>query len=1269
MIQGARQLPLHHLSIRVPWHDSAWNGTVCKKPRDNASCLALSRIGDARDDVVELRVAGKRWDELAETELPVCKAERASFMAPFDLTRMMRHPYAEWSELHRHFSDTPFRTPAYSAACVPFRWMVRKNAAGDAETKIRGIAEELQLDFDVSREPELPFETAWTQERTNQLVMLDTFFSAVRPEESLCFFYAKRTPLSEDSRRVIVGVGRALSVGEATEYRYSVKSPPLRCALWERNVAHSIRPGFQDGFLFPYHDLLELAAKDSSVRPEDFVAFAPEDHWQEFSYASEHVTHDGAIAALLASASALKRLSTVLPGRFDAQIAWIDKQLQRMWQMRGPFPGMGAALRAFGLERGNLVAYEIAAAQARAGTEWNEDPWPLFDQVVEDPTVLGNEVASEIGKTFRSAWKKLPAERRALLKLLARFTLNDDQAKRFFDPATREGEIGADLTDAGLLANPYRIYEDDRGSADPVQAATIDRGLFPDPVVREKHPVPAPSALDDAIDPRRVRALVIDDLEQAAAAGHTLKPRSWVARGVAERELQPPCPLSEDVLAVTEDGFPPLVATVEVAGGGRAFQLERLVETRTLIQSTIHKRIAGKRHAVSQDWRKLVDRELSGEAAPKGEAERDIEERARREKATALEEIHASRFSVLIGPAGTGKTTLLRALCGIEDVKRGGVLLLAPTGKARVRLEQQTKQSGALTIAQFLNRLGRYDASTGAYLVTGSTTRRSADHKTVIIDECSMLTEEQLAAVLDAVTGVERLVLVGDPRQLPPIGSGRPFVDIVRHLEPENVESIFPKRARGYAELTIPRRQVGASRDDLVLAQWFSGRPCDAGADEIWDRLEKAAASDHLRLEQWTTPDDLEGKLTEALVRELGLSGPDDENKFEESLGGSPYGDKGTTFFWAGKDRTAGACAKAEAWQLLSPVRAGQHGVDALNRSIQERFRKRALDWAQPKDPRFRRVSKPFGAQGIVYGDKVINIVNGQRRDVWPRPDDLPYVANGDIGMVVGEYKRKTAKHMPWKLEVEFVAHPGLAIKFYPREFGDEGQPPLELAYALTVHKTQGSEFGKTFVILPNPCWLLSRELLYTALTRQRDRVVIFHQGPLRDFRKYSSALYSDIGQRMTNLFTAPRPREMEVEAAKRFFEEGLIHRTERGEAVRSKSELVIADKLHARGIDYVYEGTLRFADGSERYPDFTIHDDDAGVHWYWEHLGMMTDPAYRARWERKLAGYREVGVLPREEGGGPNGTLVTSMDDENGGLDGGAIARIIDEIAGKSSG
>ena len=300
---GARRLPQHHLTIRVPWHDSGWTGTVCNGPAANTSCLILPRIGETKSDTREAACAGRRFDELTKEELPPCAGERAAFMAPFELRRTMTHPYAESSPAtHGHFAPTPFAHPPFSAACVPFRWMLRKAVEGEAKENDPGLAERLRLGWVADREPELSFETGWVQERDNQLCLLDTFFGALRPEESLCFFYAKRTPLSEQSRRVIVGVGRVLSIGQPVEYDYSVPDPPLRCFLWERNVGHSIRPGFIDGFLFPYQEIQALAAGGELADPEQFVAFAPDDYFAAYSYGSELLTQDGAVASLVACA-------------------------------------------------------------------------------------------------------------------------------------------------------------------------------------------------------------------------------------------------------------------------------------------------------------------------------------------------------------------------------------------------------------------------------------------------------------------------------------------------------------------------------------------------------------------------------------------------------------------------------------------------------------------------------------------------------------------------------------------------------------------------------------------------------------------------------------------------------------------------------------------------------------------------------------------------------------------------------------------------------
>jgi hypothetical protein len=123
-----------------------------------------------------------------------------------------------------------------------------------------------------------------------------------------------------------------------------------------------------------------------------------------------------------------------------------------------------------------------------------------------------------------------------------------------------------------------------------------------------------------------------------------------------------------------------------------------------------------------------------------------------------------------------------------------------------------------------------------------------------------------------------------------------------------------------------------------------------------------------------------------------------------------------------------------------------------------------------------------------------------------------------------------------------------------------------------------------------------------------------------------------------------------------------LIHRTEHGELVRSKSELVIADKLYSRGISYFYEQPLVLEGGRLRYPDFTITNHAKGVTYYWEHLGLIGDSSYRARWERKRKEYVAAGILPWKDGGGDVGTLIETRD-PNGGLDGGAIARLIEDV------
>ena len=167
-------------------------------------------------------------------------------------------------------------------------------------------------------------------------------------------------------------------------------------------------------------------------------------------------------------------------------------------------------------------------------------------------------------------------------------------------------------------------------------------------------------------------------------------------------------------------------------------------------------------------------------------------------------------------------------------------------------------------------------------------------------------------------------------------------------------------------------------------------------------------------------------------------------------------------------------------------------------------------------------------------------------------------------------------------------------------------------------------------------------------------------QGSLTAFQRLSSEQHSETASRLTSIFTPPK----QVVIGGKFLEESLIHRTARGEAVRSKSEVIIANLLHSKELDYGYEVPLEI-DGTTKYPDFTIEDDNTGETYYWEHLGMLSDSRYRRGWDLKLAWFKENGILPRSDGGGERGTLITTEDSTDGGIDSSEVLQLIEELFG----
>jgi hypothetical protein len=196
----------------------------------------------------------------------------------------------------------------------------------------------------------------------------------------------------------------------------------------------------------------------------------------------------------------------------------------------------------------------------------------------------------------------------------------------------------------------------------------------------------------------------------------------------------------------------------------------------------------------------------------------------------------------------------------------------------------------------------------------------------------------------------------------------------------------------------------------------------------------------------------------------------------------------------------------------------------------------------------------------------------------------------------------------------------------------------FELAYAITIHKSQGSDFKNTFVVLPQKTTLLSKELLYTALTRSENRLNLFlqsseHGNPLEIAREKSDVLL-----RNTSIFKEPE------DDAGRF-------EPEKGIYVKSKIEYIIYSALKANGLEFQYEKELKLK--GKKYlihPDFTINLN--GKTYYWEHLGELDVKDYYENWLKRKDNLIENGYYDH---------LITT-DDLNG-VSKSVIDSIIDDL------
>lgn len=1154
---GCRFMRARHISLRVPWHDAAWDGTVCRDPEANCHCIEYHNISARREIPVEIEQKGMAFSRIPLSKQPPCAEESSGFMSADSWEVSYAHPYRGWlTDTHGHLDETVCQVNPYTAMAIPFRWLDRDNV--DEFTQSR-ILDPLPPDDWPSK-----YSSHWVFQPHVQKAILDGFFEPIRPRESLVFFYTKsRQPLFEDVNRLVVGIGLVSGTGRTQYYRNTTKPGASEHPIWAHDISHTLRKGGVGGLLVPYQEYLAptgdrvLDEKRREMARE--LKITPEhSHTLQFSYRSEHVSDDASVSVL---AQALKVVNLVrehgiAKGNWAECERWLNEQLAKVWTLRGEHPGLGPVLQAAGLRNATSLVYHLDSTDPGFG----RDPWRAITRVLDGSSPAPHPRYRKEIDAFAREWLVLTNSpvKRKLAEALSRVALDTDQAKRWWDPSTRYKMTDVLIQDDELAENPYLLAEHDRGERDSrrVTFATVDRSVIGDQVSTKTSGV-------SANDPRRFRAAVVAVLRDAEANGDTLMSIDEARNKAFDLPVPTPVDIGPDWLTAHADE---LAGQINVQNVDGWVQLTRRASIARRLSTKLRKRALKSLPPIEESWRALLEESIRSKTSDFDEIrmEQTVRvEAALAEQEKALDRIVSRKLTVLVGRAGMGKTTVLGALSRTKQL--GGVLFLAPTGKARVRLGTNVTDGNSVrTVAQYLHSQGAYDESRQSpkLLAEG----RYEAHRTVVIDEASMLTEETLLAVLLTFSpNVSRIVLVGDTAQLPPIGPGRPFADLVAYLLDETVDDDkdlekVEYRNAACVHLTHEVRHLkGEASATLRFAKFFSGDPLPVDAESVIAELNAGEKLNDLDVRYWASESELHerlaGVLKEFLQVEVG-----DTGTFNNLLG----------IRWDGKYWNVDDPDASESWQILSPVRGGLWGVGDLNRWVQKSWRGKELELCRTN----RRWTNPFGPNEIIRLDKVMLTRNTRSRG-WQGSSgsrEEEYLANGDIGLCSFDRRAKGTPGRGSVMDIQFAGRPSdVQFGFHRSQFGGEdGNGMFELAYALTIHKAQGSEFKTVVVVLPRKSPVNSRELLYTALTRSKERLVLLVEGDSLDsVLKLSEVTCSNTIRRNSNLF------RHSVRDGDDQWAQHLIHRARDGTPVRSKSELAIMNACLSAGLHPRYEQKL----------------------------------------------------------------------------------------------
>lgn len=1180
---------MKHLSVRVAWHDNKWNGTVCKCPLQNTYCNQLPKIAQSKDVSKETAMKGKDWSEIPPDHLPPCKAESGTFMNRKAYKRMSTHVYASHNNLpHKVLLPTENEVPPYSFWATPFRYMLRENQ------------ENLDKKYpNMPPDEDAPFYTDWVFGEKRQRAILKEFRKEIVPEVSDVVFYCKNgNPVDEECQRLIVGIGEITKLYPIVEYN---STGDYTYPYWDNLMSHSIRPDLKKsaGFLLPYHEYLamsESAIKDKTGKTKyqclDEIKLSLDKlggsrkMLDELSYGCDYISNNDMLVILNAAKKCLENVKQhkLVGGDWDKQLRWIDGQIGKVKKHIGPFPSFADTLSAAGFEYAYMIEQDLYAHHC-CGIK--DNPWLAFEKLLNNGYDFGNVAYKNRLPYYRDLWKTTGKEERNFLMFLSRIELSPDQIRSFYDNHDKNDY-------RKIIENPYLLCEESNINIPDSVVTTemIDSAFIPD-VDKQGDNIPvAPSVVTNNIDKRRIRSLVIYRLKEALLDGDTLLSEKEVSDYLNDIFSDDHDKIPMGYLSTVKDFMSEKISYL-TNDKGNSLQLNSYTEEENYLSKILIARAKKPiRQQIEENWRELITSSLEN-FDPNDERSTE----AVRDQVKALEIMANRRLSVLTGPAGTGKTKVVEAFLKSSKIANRGVLLLAPTGKARVRLGKMANRE-AYTLAQFFVRQNSFNGKTMMPELSDDSKEYSGAD-TVIVDECSMLTTDDFYSLFNLLdfNTVKRVILIGDPYQLPPIGPGRPFADLCNYLK---THPKSPEHA-SLAELrTVVRTTEHGKSDILALAAWFSGEKPDKSGDAIFDKIANGDLNNDLSVYTWQDTDNIKERLITVLENEFGVDDNAIANKLILTMGLNDIKD------------IISSPEKVEGFQILTPVRNPMWGSVELNNAVQD-----ILDISNRNGYHIE-----IGCQKIYRKDKVIQLVN-EKRDAYIHKDkqkEKRQLSNGQIGCVYNINSKSGYAN------AVFAGYPGITFG-YKSQRGEDVTPSVELAYAITIHKSQGSDFDTVLVVLPKSGRILSRELVYTALTRAKKRLILFVQDDTSWLKGLSSPDRSIVALRNSNLFgiSAVRADKKSIP-----YVEGLIHTTaDKNLIVRSKSEVIIANQLIAAGFkhgkDFYYEKELITEDGSHRLPDFTFTS-DSGDTILWEHLGMMNILSYKRAWEEKLKFYNSIG-------------------------------------------